>query len=921
MSRSAIAKPCDKCGAAILPEAEFCSACVLEKGLFGLDDEMEGATGSTASDRTLMEFGDYELLEEIGRGGQGVVYRARQKSLNRVVALKVIGLGHWATEAHIKRFRLEAEAAARLEHPGIVPIYEVGERDGSCYFSMKFVDGGQLDAVVRREPMTIRQAVEMVANLARTVHYAHEHGILHRDIKPGNVLLDARGEAHLTDFGLAKLVETESAVTNTFDVLGTPSYMAPEQAAGKTRELTATADVYGLGGVFYQLLTGQPPFAGGTTYETIRLVMETEPRRPRLWNSRIDRDLETIALKCLEKDPQKRYPTALALAEDLEHWLRHEPIRARRTGIFSRSRKWVRRNPTAAVLAPALTLLAVAVGALLWNREPQSPPTTGVAVLPFENLTGDKEKAVFVDGIQDDILTKLAKVADLKVISRTSVMQYRGERNVRKIGNALRVSHVLEGSVRRANGRLHLNAQLIDTRNDTHVWAEQYDREAKDVFAVQTEIAQQIASQLRASISHSERVAIETKPTQDMEAYDLYLRAKQLLYKAVLTQGGLEEPTEAISLLEKAVERDHDFALAYCSLAEATLCLYWYTPSKPAELKTKAEAALQEALRLAPEAGETHLTRALYLYWGELDYQRALEELDTAARSLPNSAEVFRLSALIERRLGRWADSLRHVGKAVELDPRNGLVWAQFIGTNIFVRRYDTAITAADRAIVACPEDADDFLVLKGQAALEKGDLKSARGVIEQLATGRTLAVKTFLLRFDLALYERNYAEAERIIPLRSQIPHHELLVPDSYFEAVVARARGNPEKAAAKFLEARDGIEAQLHGMPDFGIWISTQALADAALGHRDAALREIAKALDVTPDSLSRIEILRDEANVSCWLGDRERALNQLENLINTPIALSPGGLQFDPAWDLLRGDPRFARIAAEVAKPIQL
>src|SRR5439155_8097337 len=259
---------------------------------------------------------------------QGVVYRARQKSLNRMMALKVIGLAHWATEAHIKRFRLEAEAAASLNHPCIVPIYEVGERDGACYFSMGLVEGGQLDAVAKREPIPLDHAAELIAKLARAVHYAHEHGILHRDIKPGNILLDAKAEPHLTDFGLARLVETESSVTQTLDVLGTPSYMAPEQAAGNNAAVSSNTDVYGLGAVLYQLLTGQPPFAGGTTYETIRLLCETEPRNPRILNPKIDRDLSTICLKCLEKDPKRRYSSALALAEDLERWLRHEPIQA-----------------------------------------------------------------------------------------------------------------------------------------------------------------------------------------------------------------------------------------------------------------------------------------------------------------------------------------------------------------------------------------------------------------------------------------------------------------------------------------------------------------------------------------------------------------------------------------------------------------
>src|SRR5882724_6299188 len=306
---------CRNCGAKVFSDAPegLCTGCVLEAAIGGAGESSPVAPGTPkrceggsakADDRDsakkdnanaapgkektaraaelLGELGDYELLEEVGRGGQGVVFRARQKSLNRIVALKVISLGQWASKAHLRRFRLEAEAAARLEHPGIVPIHEVGERDGQCYFSMKFVEGGQLDEVVKHTPLSIRRAVELIAKVARTVHYAHEHGILHRDIKPGNILLDAKGEPHLTDFGLARLVESESSVTHTLDVFGTPSYMAPEQAVGNNAAVSSMTDVYGLGAVFYQLLAGQPPFAGGTTYETIRLLLNTEPRQPRL---------------------------------------------------------------------------------------------------------------------------------------------------------------------------------------------------------------------------------------------------------------------------------------------------------------------------------------------------------------------------------------------------------------------------------------------------------------------------------------------------------------------------------------------------------------------------------------------------------------------------------------------------------------
>src|SRR5881227_3467853 len=640
---------CRKCGAKIFSDAPegLCAQCVLKIALAMPPDAAVAGAGdsgcveqpagedraSASQDKTtvraaelLGELGDYELLEEIGRGGQGVVFRARQKGLNRTVALKVISLGQWASKVHLKRFRREAEAAASLDHPSIVPIYEVGERDGSCYFSMKFVEGGQLDEVVRRKPMSIRQAAELIGKVARIVHYAHEHRILHRDIKPGNILLDQKSEPHLTDFGLARLVESESTVTRTMEVLGTPSYMAPEQAVGNNAAISSLTDVYGLGAVFYQLLTGQPPFAGGTTYETIKLLLDTEPKPPRLLNPKIDRDLSTICLKCIEKDPKGRYCSALALAEDLERWLKHEPILARHTGIFARAGKWVRRNPTSALLVASLVGLAAAAAWIVWKSELiRQPPTTGIAVLPFENLSDQKEDGAFADGVQDDILTKLAKIGDLKVISRTSVMEYRGKRNLRQIGNDLRVSDVLEGSVRRAGTHLHLNAQLIDTRTDTHIWAEEYDRNLNDLFAVQAEIAQKVAQHLHAKLLASEKAAVEERPTQDLVAYDFYVRAVSMIYNAQVSLGPAAETpsdasktlSEAVELLNKAVARDPNFFLAYCQLALAHDLIHADTDSTPARLAL-AQSAIDSAFRLRPDSGEAHLALAWHLYGGDL---------------------------------------------------------------------------------------------------------------------------------------------------------------------------------------------------------------------------------------------------------------------------------------------------------------
>ncbi len=929
---------CPKCGWEIPADAPEggCPGCLLESGLRLLDEEAVAGAGNPRQAGTqaravirserlvemLGELGDYELLEEVGRGGQGVVFRARQKRLNRIVALKVISLGQCASEAHLKRFRREAEAAASLDHPGIVPIHEVGERDRSCYFSMQFIEGGQLDEVVRSTPMSIRQAAELIAKVARTVHYAHEHGILHRDIKPGNILLDKSGEPHLTDFGLARLLDTQSNVTRTIDVLGTPSYMAPEQAAGESTRLSKAIDVYGLGAVLYQLLTGHPPFAGGTTYETIRLLRDTEPRQPRLLNPKVDRELSTICLKCLEKDPKRRYSSALSLAEDLEHWLKHEPIQAKRSGFFTHTHKWMRRKPAIAALIAALAALATAMGWRAWKSELFRPASEkSIAVLPFENLSRDPENAYFAYGVQDEILTNLARIADLKVISRTSAMQYQSgvARNLHKIAQQLGVANVVEGSVQRAGNRVRVNAQLIDARTDRHLWAETYDRDLADVFAIQSNIAKAIADELQAKLSPNEVSAIERPPTSDIAAFNLYAHARNVL----AIRNARKDLLEAADLLTQAVTQDPSFFQAYCQLAHTHDRIYFlgydHTPARLA----MAEAAIQSAFRLRPDAGEAHLARAQNLYRGHLEYDAALAELDVAAKTLPNDTAVFELKGYIQRRQGKQEEAVRSLERAIELDPRNTFTLQQIGLSYHHLRRYAEEKSVLDRALAVETNDVDTKVARAFVDFHWKADTRQLHQTLDSIRAANPAATQSIADGLLIcALAERDPVAAKNAaIAAGSNPPFTDEAVNFSrpFVEGVIAHMTKDENIARLAFTAARAEQEKTIQAQPNYGPPLCVLGLIDAALGQKEEALREVRQAVALLPvekDAINGVVMIKYLAMTAAWIGDNDLACEQLAVAIRPPSRLTYGQLKLLPFWDPLRGDPRFEKIVASLA-----
>jgi len=552
-------------------------------------------------------------------------------------------------------------------------------------------------------------------------------------------------------------------------------------------------------------------------------------------------------------------------------------------------------------------------------------PEKSIAVLPFENFSADKENAFFADGVQDDILTALAKVADLKVISRTSVMSYAAgtKRNLREIGQALGVAHVLEGSVRRAGDKVRVTAQLVDTRTDGHLWADTYDRNLADVFAIQSEIAQQIASQLQAKLSPNEKSSIEEQPTKDITAYDLYVRAKALdATRVIFNARAKDNLMEVTRLLDQAVTRDPDFFLAYCLLASAHGNLYFFGFDHTAERAALADRAVQNALRLRPDAGEVHFARAGYLYRCYLDYDHARSELALAQRTLPNSADVFALMGYIDRRQSRWDESTRNLERALQIDPRNRFILQQAASTYQRLRRYGESVATVDRALALAPADVG-LRVQRGVIALEwRADTKPLHKTIEIIVAENPAAASDIADRWlYLALCERDpagLADALAHIPANGigiDLPNF----PVSWWQGVVARSRGD-EVAAQKALSiTRTDVERTVREQPDYGAAFCLLGLIDAGLGRKEEAIPEGRRAVELLPatkDSVNGSNMMKYLAVIYAWTGEKDLALQQIEATLKIPADLSYGQLKLHPFWDPLRGDPRFEKIVAGLA-----
>jgi len=548
-----------------------------------------------------------------------------------------------------------------------------------------------------------------------------------------------------------------------------------------------------------------------------------------------------------------------------------------------------------------------------------------IAVLPFSNLSKQAENAFFADGVQDEILINLARIADLKVIGRTSVMQYKSgaSRDVRKIGQDLGVAHVLEGTVQRAGNRLRVNAQLIETRTGTVAWADRYDEDVNDLFTVQSAIAQKVANQLHVEISGPEKLAIEQPPTTDVAAFDLYTRARKLIFTPGLNFGAKPDWLRAVDLLNQAVGRDPSFFRAYCQLAYVDDALYFFGHDRTPARLAMAEAAVQSAFRLRPDAGEAHLARAWNLYWGHLDYDGALVEVQVARQTLPNDPQIFWLTALIQRRKGHWEESIRTLTRALDLDPRNFLVLHTIASNCATLGRYAEQRLWLGRVLAFEPNDTGTKLIL-AQIDLEwRADTHPLHQMMDSVRATNPSVVPTLASWWLVcALAERDAAWARDALNAagENRIDLGNDVFPTRLFlEGIIARMANDLEKAKSAFIAARAEQEKIVQAHPDFAPAWCVLGLIDAAIGRKEEALREGRHATELMPvekDAVSGAVFIKYLAMIAAWTGEKDLACEKLAIVARPPRTVTYGQLKLLPYWDPLRGDPRFENIVASLA-----
>jgi serine/threonine protein kinase/Tfp pilus assembly protein PilF len=926
--------------------SDVCPVCALKSAL-------ESENHATATE---LRFEHYQILKnadgtpiELGHGAMGVTYKALDVQLQRSVALKIINAKFIGDASARQRFVREARAAASVRHPNVATVYHLGEIGSDYFYAMEFVEGETLaDVIHHAGRLNTDLALEITAQVADGLDAIHKQHLVHRDIKPGNIMVDLKDgqieSVKIIDLGLAKGVAEEGSISAAGAFAGTPGYASPEQFGGIGIDIRS--DLYSLGIVLWEMLTGSLPFRG-TNSELLSQHQHASLPADQL--ARVPKQVVPLLEVLLEKDPALRFQTpndllkALAIVNDAidsGHRLTKNELRSKAVGavlqkgsavLSTAQRKKRRRILALLALIPGVAALVMGFF-LFFNRTPHDAVALaekGVAVLPFEDISANKDNAYFADGVQDEILNNLAKIAQLKVISRTSVMQYRGEakRDLRQIANALGVANVLEGTVRREGNRVRVSIELVDARKDQTIWADSYDRDLIGIFAIQSDVAQTIAGKLAATLSPGEKKSIEAKPTDNLEAYDLYLRANEIIannLSTVIIENVARPLREAIPLLEEAVRLDPKFTLAYCASAKANALIYHIAERSP-ERRALADAAMDKVLRLQPDLPEVHLTYAYYLYWVYRDYERARVQLAMARRALPNDAGAMALAAYMDRRQGDWDKAIEDFTEAIARDPRNVESIAAFGETLLMLRQFSRSEQQYDRLIELLP-DQPMIKVQKANFVMQRtGDQSVLSLALAALPASMTDNVGVLCSRLRLALDRHDWRTAEQLIEKLgageddgnfgwSLVP-----VPSGCYSIQLARFRGDDLRTNSAFAETREQLNQMVQKSPANALLLCNLGLVDALLNNKELAISEGKRAVEMLPiskDAVDGPKVAASLATIYTWTNEPDLAFEMLSSLTKTPNGIYYGDLKTSAYMDPLRKDPRFDKLLAELA-----
>ena len=857
----------------------------------------------------------FRILSKIGQGGMGEVYRAHDERLNREVAVKVLSTGTLVDESARKRFRREALALSRLNHPNIETVHDFDTQEGVDFLVMEYIPGVTLNETIAAGALPEKVIARLGVQLAEGLTAAHDQGVIHRDLKPGNLRVTPDGRLKILDFGLAKILQprtptaTTQSVTVTPAMAGTLPYMAPEQLQGEKAD--PRTDIYAVGVVLYEMATGQLPFSEELSSQMTDAILHQTPVSPRAMKPNVSPDLERIILKCLDKEPENRYQSAKELGVDLRRLGATET-----TPVVSEPsrRRWV-GVATLGVVA----VLVIVFGYWKFVPEEVTSERKMIVVLPFENL-GPAEDEYFAAGMTEEITSRLAVVSGLGVISRKSAIQYANtDKSTMQIGKELGVDYLLEGTVRWARqsggaSRVRITPQLIRVRDDTHLWAETYERVIEDIFQIQSDIAGKVIEQLGVTLLEPERRAVEARPTEVVEAYDAYLRGNQYYHRSYREQ----DFRIAVQMYEKAVELDPSFALAYAKLSEAHSGIYWFHYDRSEERLARAKEAAEKAFTLEPDLPDAHQAQGWYYYYGHLEYDHALEQFAIALKSQPNNAELFDGIGSVRRRQGKPEQAVADFEKAVELDPRSAQLSYEAAQTYFLLRNYVNAERYFDRTFSLSP----DLAYVWGDKArlylTWEGSTEKARSVLEEASqtigpTDDPFVVLAWVL---VEVCDGKYQEALDRLSLGSSdtLESQFFFIPKAQLSAQIHGWMNRPQLAREDYETAQALLETKLREQPRDERLHSSLGIAYAGLGRVEEAIREGKMGVELMPVSkeawrgVFRVE---DLARIYVMVGEYDAAIDQLEFLLSRPGVLSIWLLRLDPHWKPLWDHPRFQEL----------